>query len=99
MDKLIKKLVEIQTLGFDWGIDQRNGQITFRVMKQDCNGTVIVEYTSTVFCKYASDDSIAYRSYDSEAYHAVVSNEFKKALKKGIKKFTKWKKTHLIYQS
>ena len=81
MDKIIKKLIEIQILGFDWIIDQRNGQITFRVMKQNNEETVIVEYTSTVFCKYASDDS----------------DEFKKVLRKGIKEFTKWKETHLIY--
>ncbi|GAA3627767.1 hypothetical protein GCM10022397_11720 [Flavivirga jejuensis] len=86
MDIIIKKLVEIQTLGFDWGIDQRNGQITFRIMKQDCNGTVIVEYTSTVFCKYASDDSVEYRSYSSDAYNAAVSDEFKEVLRDRYKK-------------
>lgn len=58
MDIIIRKLVEIQILGFDWEIDQRHGQITFRVMKQNNEGTEIVQHTSTVFCKYASNNSV-----------------------------------------
>lgn len=42
----IEKLKEIESLGFDWSLNQFNGLTTLDIMKQDFDSTVIVEYGS-----------------------------------------------------